>query len=113
MDYNGDTGMGKGNEVHKVIGRSDNGHIRLYSRAYGVTHLVPGYIVQTDEHYYRVYEDGRRGLRYWCVDTEVEAEKERLGLGNDPPPPEDHHTRPPWIRRASEIGEAYVRIEAR
>lgn len=71
---NGNGQMSNGTAVHTVIGRSFDGRIKLYSRPYGVMNLVPGYIVRVGDNYYRVYEDGRKGMRYWNVDAEVRAE---------------------------------------
>lgn len=58
-------------QLHKVVGIIEAGEIKLYRRAYYVTHLAPGLVVDVDGRYYRVYEDGRSGLHYWNVDAEV------------------------------------------
>lgn len=70
---------GQGNmALHTVIGMFNGGDIELFGGGYVVTHLAPGHIIYANDHYYRVYEDGRRGLRLWCIDVEVAETQARM-----------------------------------
>ena len=72
-------------ELYTVIGMFNGGDIELFGGGYVVTHLAPGHIIYANGHYYRVYEDGRQGLRLWCVDVEVAETQARLVEAEEAP----------------------------
>jgi len=62
--------------THLVVGQWKDEKPNLYPEPLRFSKLHVGDIVQLDNEYVRIYEDGRRGLRSWFVTADViEAQK--------------------------------------